>query len=248
MHPRTAILLSVVGAAMVGGCVQDPAPAPSTSEFAAAPLAGDARFGFVGESQTREPWIVVFANVTGTVNLRVLLNGTLWFQGTVRDAEQELNLSLSPGRTPVFFEAASSSARRSETLVATRLGLTRLEVDYCHFHPSTPNRKADRYEVWIDVDARPSLGEYSMASVKHPDRFTAHDQIRQWANETRIPVATSFHASQGGFAVDRIDGVGNPATSAAPPYWLLSKNGEDVGTGMTALAVRPGDSLRWRLC
>lgn len=243
------LFLIVLSAACIGPEPSSP-PSSASSSSDSDPIAGNAlvRAGIVGPATTRAEHLVVYANVTGTASLRLQANGTLVFQGTVRDDNRTWNLTLDAGRTAIRLEASSPAAGSVWWLNATRLVRTKLEIDYCHFHPSTPNRKVDRYDVWIDLGARPSQPEYQAAKAGRPDAFNAHDQLRQWSNESRVAIQVSYHASLEGFALDKVDGVGNPVTVAAPPYWLLYRNGESAEVGMTLLRVRPNDEIAWRLC
>lgn len=245
---RPLLVLAIL--VLVSGCLQPGTSTPvssrnSTTAPSAPAAPGELSFGFLGPNVTRAGFLHVYANVTGSLDLRITANGTQVHAGRLVDENRTWNLTLDPGRTSIVAE--SSQGRRS--LEAVSLVRTGLEIDYCHFHPSSPTaRKVDRFDVWIDMDSRPSRKEYEAASAKRPDRFNAHDQIRQWSTETRTPIVVAYHASLEGFSLDKVDGVGNPVTAAAPPYWLLYKNGEESPVGMTLLPVRGGDRIAWRLC
>lgn len=245
---RGGILLLLV---VLVGCFQGGPPIdPSTgitSSSTGPEAPSSVKAGLLGPATTRGAFIELFANVSGSMNLRLVSNGTVVFQGSITDANRTWNLTLDPGRTAIRLEVISRDGA-VHWLNATRLMRTRLEIDYCHFHPSTPDRKVERYEVWIDLQARPSGPEYRTVAASRPDRFNAHDQLRQWSNESRVPIVVSYSASLEGFSLDKVDGVGNPVSASAPPYWLLYRNGENADVGMTLMPVKPNDEIAWRLC
>ncbi len=96
--------------------------------------------------------------------------------------------------------------------------------------------------VPVDLDTRPSQGQYDAKGATHPDYFTAHDQLEAW-HRTGGSYDTGYNANFG-FSLVKLAGVRADYTQDGA-YWSLSLNGEDAIVGMSTLQVRDGDVVTW---
>lgn len=217
-----------------------PSPDPSEPEPQAPPLR--LTYGVLGGNTTTANETHYYVNVTLPIPVSLSLDGTEFDTRTV-EGNHTWELPLDPGQTPFEARIMAPEGTIRDVHNLVRLAATTFIVDYCHYHPDGPAGKVDEYTTWIDVDARPSADMYENRS--RPDTFTAHDQMESWRNVTGITVDYSYFDGFG-YAVDSIDGVGNPVSSSAPPYWLYRVNGEDAQEGISTQPIVPGDVVEWR--
>jgi len=237
----------------IGGCLQGPPDGfPAGTTTMTARLDGtpapdvEVVMGLDGSATTLNETVVYRVNASMPVAVTLRLNGSVFASETV-SGEKTWVVPLDHGQTALNVSVEAAQVRRSENLTLVRLGATTLRIDYCYYHPSSPTaRKAHDYTIWIDVDSRPSEPLYRSANATHIDEFTAHDQLYLFEQLTKIPVEVQYFPSFQGFAVNKIDGVGNPVTSSAPPYWLYKVNGSDA-TGMSLQVIEPADRVVWAL-
>ena len=78
----------------------------------------------------------------------------------------------------------------------------------------------------------------------HPPHATVHDLMVAWSTATGKAIDYSFFDGLG-FSPDKIDGVGQPLTSAAPPYWCYTLNGAHAEFGISLQQLNPGDVVAW---
>lgn len=249
----SCLATTLVIATVLGGCLHAPVAAPAStaatstttpSVTAVEPPA--LTMGVVGSPITQNDSVAYRVDTAAQVAVTLRLDGAVHASETV-SGNKTWTLPLTHGRTSLNVSVEAPGLRRTENVTLVRLGPTSLRIDYCYYHPSSPTaRKAHDYAIWIDVDSRPSEPLYAAAGAKHVDSFTAHDQLYLFEQLTKIPVEVQYFASLQGFAVNKIDGVGNPVSASAPPYWLYTVNGND-GTGMSLQVVKPGDRVVWSL-
>jgi hypothetical protein len=242
-------IVVVALALWIAGCIAEAPAAPTAStpaEPSTAPPAPVVETGLVGPNETRNESVVWTLDTTGPVTVTLRLNGTELFREEV-PASRTWDVPLSYGRSTLEAEVAAPGVHVVESYNVTRLGLTKLRVDYGRYHPqSVGTAKADVFDVWIDVDSRPSNADYEKAGIKHVDTFNAHDQLVLFEALAKKDVEFAYSASFQGFTVSRIDAAGNPVSSSAPPWWGYTVNAKSAN-GISIQPVRPGDAVVWTL-
>lgn len=248
----TCLLLTAFASGCTDDATTDKAVLPSaaganaTTPAAQQPVV-DLRYGAVGPTVTREESLEVFVESDADAAVQVLYNGTQIF-GEVVNGNKTLAVTLEYGTKPLSIIVSAPGRMENSTLLVTRLGRTTITVDWSVLHTGSPGQAKSRTdEVWIDVDARPSLPLYEEVGGDHIPAYTAHDQIRQWELETSIPVVATYSPSFQGFGVDQIDGQGKPLTSQSPPYWCFQVNDVTMDVGMSLASLAPGDRVAWIL-
>jgi hypothetical protein len=115
---------------------------------------------------------------------------------------------------------------------------THLEV---HFAGKADDVSAD---VRSDLSSRPTAERYKADRIPHPDGYSAHDQLEDWAKQEKgAYTATAFNSSFGaGYFLDSISGV---ATDGASAYWALAINGLVSDVGMSEALLKDGDVVTW---
>jgi hypothetical protein len=96
--------------------------------------------------------------------------------------------------------------------------------------------------VSADLDSRPLEARYEADGDSHPDFYSAHDQLVQWAEETGTAIEVQH--SQYGYFLARVDGV--PADGNAY-YWSMAVNGTTWLEGMSSVAMHDGTRITWTL-
>lgn len=152
-----------------------------------------------------------------------------------------VHVPLDFGQTNLTVTADDGSAAAQAQVVAIRLASATMQVVYTSAVPPHP---ASEHVVWYDPDAYASASMYADAGVEHPPIANVHDVMVTWTEQTGIPVEYGGPGSFG-FGVNKIDGVGQPLTSSAPPYWGYEVNGETAPLGITSMEVHPGDVIHW---
>jgi hypothetical protein len=107
-----------------------------------------------------------------------------------------------------------------------------------------PPRAPIRDIVWYDPDELASAPLYNGTSATHPPTANVHDLMVAWERQSGKAIDYSAPTSFG-FGVDAIDGVGQPLTSSAPPYWCYTLNGQTAELGISAQELAPGDIVTW---
>ncbi len=248
--------LLLVTALIFAGCVEpadrnvQPTALPETSAAAPANATQEIMAPVVtvatDATVTRSEAVTLFVNTTGAVDIVVKLDGA----ETLREA-----ITASVQRTvPVGFglnliDVVVSSPGHEETvpLSVVRLGKTTMNIDYGVFHPASQGApRVDTFEVWIDIDARPSAPAYTDQGISHFDAFTAHDQLVVFEQVTGKKVVFEYFPSFQGYAVSRIDGAGGAISSDAPPWWCYTVNAASPD-GISIQRILPGDVVAWDL-
>jgi hypothetical protein len=152
-----------------------------------------------------------------------------------------VHLALEPGRTPVTVTADDGSATTQVQVVAVRLASATFEAK---FTMAVPPHSDISDLVWYDPDELASAPLYNGSAATHPPTANVHDLMVTWERQTGKVIEYSAPASFG-FGVDKVDGVGQPLSSSAPPYWCYTLNGESAELGISAQELMPGDVVTW---
>lgn len=148
------------------------------------------------------------------------------------------DLPYGHSQVRLFVESEAGVARANLTLV--RLAPVSFEVRYTAYPAHSDFGDA----VMLDVDGRISAPAYVDRDVSHPPHATIHDVLVTWSEATGIVVDYEY-GNGFGYALTRIDGVGQPLDSALPPYWCYMINGAYAQLGLTLQEVKPGDVVVW---
>lgn len=249
---RTLLLVTL---SVFAGCVgpADPkehAVAPIESTMPAANVTAQHAVPIVTvevpSTATRADAVTLFINTTASVDIVVTLDGN----ETLREAlttSAERRIPLTFGQNVIGVAASASGFSDDTQLSVVRLGQTTLNVDYGVFHPASQGSpRVETFEVWIDVDARPSAPAYAAENIEHIDLFTAHDQLVVFEQVTGKKVVFEYFPSFQGYGVSRIDGAGSSINSDAPPWWCYTINAA-AADGISIQPVVPGDVVAWTL-
>ena len=152
-----------------------------------------------------------------------------------------VHVPLEYGHSNLTVIADDGEATSTQQVVAIRLAQATMEVVYT---AAVPPHAATTHTVWYDPGAFASAALYEEAGAEHPPIANVHDVMVTWTQQTGIAVEYGGPGSFG-FGVDKIDGVGQPLTASAPPYWGYEVNGETAPLGITSMEVHPGDVIRW---
>jgi hypothetical protein len=98
--------------------------------------------------------------------------------------------------------------------------------------------------VWYDPDVRASAPMYDGKSAPRDPGFTVHDFMVDWTLQTGTPIEYGYSDSLG-YSVTKIDGVGQPVTAEAPPYWCYKLDGTSASLGISLEPFKPGQTLTW---
>ncbi|HET6399387.1 MAG TPA: DUF4430 domain-containing protein, partial [Candidatus Thermoplasmatota archaeon] len=152
------------------------------------------------------------------------------------------SVSFEPehGRSTLVVRADGGAAGEARVPIV-RLAESTVEVVYS---AAVPPRPSTRTLVAYDPEAFASAPLYEGRDVAHPGYATVHDLLVAWTNATGTPVRYDYFSSLG-YSPSAFDGVGQPVTSSAPPYWCYQVNGRSAEFGISLQAVRPGDVVRW---
>lgn len=138
-----------------------------------------------------------------------------------------------------------------DELVATRAESDGLRDDVTHTAMALVviDFGAARNTTWIDLvpfddRTRPSSPAYTAQGATHPDAYTAHDAMTQWATRHGHRFNATWFAfdGSGGYFIDDIAGA-----SAPDSFWALFVNGRPSPVGMSQTVVKDGDTVEWRL-
>lgn len=250
------VLLVFLAAIAGAGCVEDAPRAPSSSELA--PQDADATPEL--PSPPSPVTLVVDAPVptqgdllhlTGSVDQPARLQvhvtdatGAVQSLGQPLDAlagAWALDVPIVPGRSNLTVTADTGRATAQATVQAIRLLSATLEVLYT---AAFPPHAAVADLVWYDPDGHASAPLYADRSMGHPPYATVHDLMVSWQEASGTDIEYSYFDGLG-FSPDKIDGVGQPLTSAAPPYWCYKLNDATADFGISLQEVAAGDTVTW---
>lgn len=152
-----------------------------------------------------------------------------------------LAVPVAGGRTNLTVTAEAGVGTAQATVLAVRLLSATLEVLYTSAVPPHPD-VADL--VWYDPDGYASAPSYEGTTMAHPPHANVHDLMVSWSIATGKDIVYSYFDGLG-FSPDKIDGVGQPLTSAAPPYWCYEVNGQTADFGISLQELNEGDVVTW---
>lgn len=108
-----------------------------------------------------------------------------------------------------------------------------------------PGHAARSDEVWYDPSRLASSPMYEGTGADRATTYSVHDLLVDWTAQTGVVVEYGGPGDFG-YSVDAIDGVGQPLSSALPPYWCYAINGDSAGVlGISLQTVAPGDVVTW---
>ncbi|HJQ93689.1 MAG TPA: DUF4430 domain-containing protein [Candidatus Thermoplasmatota archaeon] len=179
--------------------------------------------------------------VTGSVNrpARVSIDGGPGIDveaGRWELVSQPLAFGQTPGKVRV--EDGVHSVVVNVTFV--RLASATFEALYTAYpvHDDTSDL------IWYDPGTLASLPLYDGKGAARAATYSVHDFMVAWSTATGREVEYSYSESFG-FGVSKIDGVGQPLDSSAPPYWCYKVNGESADLGISLQPMAPGDVVTW---
>lgn len=179
--------------------------------------------------------------LTGTVDRAARVSVTGADPVDAQAGEWMVHVPLPYGRTPLLVTADDGTASSQTQVVAIRLASATFEA---RFTMAVPPHPAISDLVWYDPDELASAALYNGTAAAHPPHANVHDLMVAWERQSGKTITYS-DPSTFGFGVDEIDGVGQPLSSSAPPYWCYKLNGESASLGISAQELAPGDVVTW---
>lgn len=158
-----------------------------------------------------------------------------------QDGAWSLAVPVAGGRTNLTVTAETGAETAQATVLAVRLLSATLEVLFTAAVPPHPD-VADL--VWYDPDGHASAPAYEGTTMAHPPHANVHDLMVSWSTATGKEIVYSYFDGLG-FSPDEIDGVGQPLTSTAPPYWCYTVNGATADFGISLQELNAGDVVTW---
>jgi hypothetical protein len=250
--PNAFWALSVNGTESPVGMDQVRIAAGSRISWTLASYTPPAAPGSAGSDPGRALSLAVPAVVT-TRSQTAQLNGTtspgahLSFRGPQGVLAQAANgtwtyrVDVAYGRTNLTVVADDGHATRQANVTLVRLASLVFEAKYTMAVPPHPSSSDP---VWYDPDERASATLYAQKGASHPPFANVHDVMVSWTRQTGLPVDYGFSDSLG-FSVLKIDGVGAPLSSSAPPYWCYKVDGKSADLGITLEPATPGSTITW---
>ncbi|MEK6985201.1 MAG: DUF4430 domain-containing protein [Candidatus Thermoplasmatota archaeon] len=244
MKPTLATLLAL--AILAAGCAT-PSTQTSSSE---APHGNDhGAPTSVSPSAAPVPLLLTVAPLAATQNASITVSGTVNRAAQVSIGTQTVEVTaawslvvpLEFGQTNLTVTADDGQATVQQSVLAIRLASATMEVIYTAAIPPHPSTT---HTVWWDPDAFASKPMYDAAGAEHPAIANIHDVMVTWTAQTGIPIVYGG-PGEFGFEPHKFDGVGQPLSAAAPPYWLYDVNGETAPLGITSMEAHPGDVITW---
>lgn len=239
-----AVLTPILAVAfLLAGCTDPPAAAAptstSTSSSAAPVMLDPAPIGVTVDPPA--PTQGETATVTGSVNqpATVSLDG-----GPSIDVEAgRWSLESQPlpfGKTGTRLRVEDGVHSVVVNVTFVRLASGTFEAKYTAYplHDDTSD------VVWYDPTVLASLPQYEGLTTPRAATFSVHDFMAAWSAQTSLEVEYSYSESFG-FGVDRIDGVGQPLDSSAPPYWCYKVDGATADLGISLQPMEPGQVVTW---
>lgn len=241
--PPLALAFLLAAAFALAGC-SDASPSPdaeaASSTTSNAPLALDpAPLGATVDPPA--PTQGETATLTGSVNhaARVSIDG-----GPSLDvAEGRWTLtspSLAFGHTPAVVRIDDGVHLVAVNVTFVRLAQGTFEATYTAY----PMHDDLRTTIWYDPGVLASLPQYAGKGTARADTFSVHDFMTAWTMQTATEI-TYTYSEAFGFGVSHIDGIGQPVTAGAPPYWCYKVNGESADLGISLQTMTPGDTITW---
>lgn len=244
MKPTLALLLAL--AILAAGCAT-----PSTESSSSEAPHGKAHGTETGMSSSTAPLplILTIAPLAATQNETITITGTVSRAAQVSIGAQSveaasswsLTVALEFGQTNLTVTADDGQTTVQKSVLAVRLASATMEVVYTAAIPPHPSTN---HVVWYDPDAFASKPMYDAAGATHPGIANIHDVMVTWTAQTGIPIVYGG-PGEFGFEPQKFDGVGQPLSAAAPPYWLYEVNGETAPLGITSMEAHPGDAIYW---
>lgn len=179
--------------------------------------------------------------LTGTLDRAARLSVTGAAPVDAQAGPWMVHVPLEYGHSNLTIIADDGEAASTQTVVAIRLAQATMEVVYT---AAVPPHAPTTHVVWYDPGAFASASLYEEAGAEHPPITNIHDVMVTWTQQTGIAIEYGGPGSFG-FSVNKIDGVGQPLTASAPPYWGYEVNGETAPLGITAMEAHPGDVIHW---
>ena len=184
------------------------------------------------------------ATVAGTVDrptkLTVMasVGDAVGFQTTVQaDKAWSAQVPLAYGHNSVEAFAADGGAA-NVTIVRLASGTFVAKYTAYPIHPDTTDT------VWYDPGTFASAPQYAGKSAPRADTFSVHDFMADWTAQTGKAIEYGYSDSFG-YSVSKIDGVGQPVTASAPPYWCYKLDGQTADLGISLEPFAPGQTLTW---
>jgi hypothetical protein len=98
--------------------------------------------------------------------------------------------------------------------------------------------------VWYGPGILASLPQYEGKATARATTYSVHDFMAAWTTATAREIEYTYSESFG-FGVSKVDGVGQPISSSAPPYWCYKVNGQSADLGISLQPMQPGDVITW---
>lgn len=249
--------LALLLAAVLAGCVETAAtdrdlgpsatsPGPTTTAPSPAFQTPNVTVSIGTDTTTTAETVTLWVNTTAPISVAAFLDGNESFDEEVA-AAGEFVLPLEYGSNEIRVEVSAPGFQQKTEASIVRLGLSTLVLDFGVFHPASQGMpRSESFDVWFDVDSRPSASAYAEEGITNLDAFTAHDQLVVFELVSGKNVEFEYFPSFKGFGVSRIDGAGSAVSSDAPPWWCYTLNGESAD-GISIQPVVPGDVVAWEL-
>lgn len=193
---------------------------------------------------SKVPTVVVHGTVKGTarVGLAVTHAGRtpVAVAADVVAGRWSARVTLTPGTYDVSATADSGTATAKAHVALTVLANATMQVKYTAY----PLHASSSDVVFYDPDQRASGPMYNGTDVQHPDAATVHDLMVTWTDQTGIAIDYDYFAGLG-YSPSKFDGIGQPVSAAAPPYWCYKLNGKTSDFGISLQPVAPGDVVLW---
>ncbi|HUR25941.1 MAG TPA: DUF4430 domain-containing protein [Candidatus Thermoplasmatota archaeon] len=233
-----ALAFALAGCSDGGGKVREPTSSSTSSSVL--PLTVDpAPLGATVDPPA--PTQAETATVTGSLNhdARVSIDGGPSIDATAGRwtlASQPLPFGHTPAK--VRIEDGTHSVVVNVTFV--RLASGTFEALYTAY----PMHDDISSLVWYDPGVLAASPLYEGKGTARAATFSVHDFMEAWSAQTTREIDYSYSESFG-FGVNRIDGIGQPLDSSAPPYWCYKLNGESADLGISLQPMAPGDVVTW---
>lgn len=232
---RQLAVIAFIGVMMVAGCAQPEEPM-------------EAGVGFGLQVDPVVPTSQAKVTLTGTLDhpARLLVigqrAGVTLFQNEseARGAWTMETPDLPYGQTEIKVIADDGHAVARANLTVVRLAPFTFDVLYASY----PAHSDSHDDVLLDIDAEESSPAYEGRDVAHPPHATVHDLMMAWSRQTGLVVDYDYGMGFG-YAATHFDGVGQPLSSALPPYWCYKLNGQYASLGLSLQKVEPGDVIAW---
>lgn len=199
--------------------------------------------GLVGPPTTREAQVTYRIHAPGETAVALSLDGAP-IASAIVSGEASWPIDLAPGHSQLRVTMEAPGLAAEEIVDLVRLVATTVRVEFCRWDDGQD--RALQEEVWIDIDSRPAAPFYEAEGAVHPDLFSAHDQLRLFAEITGLSVEASYFPSFQGFLLDKIDACPR-AQAEGVPWWTFFVNGEEASQGMSLQPVAAGDVILWQM-